>query len=110
MAEPNGLMNRDLWFMFFLETNMKHDGGWKRSGSKYLFESKWFNLRQDNLELPSGDKIAYTVVEHPGYAYLIRKIMSFHVHSRNINSAAIEYGPQKERRLHLTIHAFIFLG
>ena len=68
MAEPNGLMKRGLWFISLLETNMKHDGGWTRNGSKYLFESRWFNLRQDSVKLPSGDEITYTVVEHPGYA------------------------------------------
>ncbi len=50
---------------------MKHDGGWTRNGSKYLFESKWFNLRQDSVKLPSGDEITYTVVEHPGYAMVV---------------------------------------
>ena len=50
---------------------MKHDGGWTRNGSKYLFESRWFNLRQDSVELPSGDEITYTVVEHPGYAMVV---------------------------------------
>ena len=50
---------------------MKHDGGWTRKGSTYLFESKWFNLRQDSVELPTGDEIIYTMVEHPGYAMVV---------------------------------------
>jgi ADP-ribose pyrophosphatase len=71
MADPSGLMKRDLRFIFLLETNMKHDGGWTLNGSKYLFQSRWFNLRQDSVELPTGDEITNTVVEHPGYAMVV---------------------------------------
>lgn len=45
--------------------------GWKRRGSRYLFESRWFKLRQDDLTLPGGLDITYTVVEHPGYAMVV---------------------------------------
>ncbi len=50
---------------------MKHDGGWRRGASRYLFESRWFNLRQDEVALPSGEAISYTLVEHPGYAMVV---------------------------------------
>jgi len=50
---------------------MKHDGGWKRRGSRYLFESPWFRLRQDDVVLPDGTDITYTLVEHPGYAMVV---------------------------------------
>ncbi len=50
---------------------MKHDGGWRRRGSRYLFESDWFRLRQDEVTLPSGRDITYTLVEHPGYAMVV---------------------------------------
>ncbi|NQZ97449.1 MAG: NUDIX hydrolase [Myxococcales bacterium] len=50
---------------------MKHDGGWRRRGSRYLFESRWFKLRQDDVLLPSGDPITYTLIEHPGYAMVV---------------------------------------
>ena len=50
---------------------MKHDGGWRRRGSRYLFESNWFRLRQDEVTLPSGEDITYTLVEHPGYAMVV---------------------------------------
>lgn len=50
---------------------MKHYGGWKRHGSKHLYKSQWFNLRQDNVTLPSGDEITYTLIEHPGYAMVV---------------------------------------
>ena len=44
---------------------------WVRRSSRYLFESSWFNLRQDELTLPSGGEITYTVVEHPGFAVVV---------------------------------------
>jgi ADP-ribose pyrophosphatase len=50
---------------------MKHDGGWSRRSSRYLFQSRWFNLRQDEVVLPSGEPITYTLVEHPGYAMVV---------------------------------------
>jgi len=50
---------------------MKHDGGWTRRASRYLFESRWFNLRQDELSLPSGEQVTYTLVEHPGYVMVV---------------------------------------
>jgi hypothetical protein len=36
---------------------MTHDSGWKRHGSRYLFESHWFNVRQDDVELPFAEAI-----------------------------------------------------
>jgi ADP-ribose pyrophosphatase len=49
----------------------KHDGGWIRRSSEYLFESKWFRLRQDRLTLPSGEDVEYTLVEHAGYVVIV---------------------------------------
>lgn len=49
----------------------KHDGGWVRRASRYLFESEWFSLRQDDLTLPGGEEITYTLVEHPGYVVVV---------------------------------------
>jgi ADP-ribose pyrophosphatase len=50
---------------------MKHDGGWTRRASRYLFESRWFNLRQDEVALPTGEQVTYTLVEHPGYVMVV---------------------------------------
>ena len=50
---------------------MKHDGGWKRNDFWHLYQSQWFNLRQDNVSLPNGDDITYTLIEHPGYAMVV---------------------------------------
>jgi len=50
---------------------MKHNGGWNKTTSQYLFRSEWYDLRQDRVVLPSGDEISYTYVEHPGYAIVV---------------------------------------
>jgi ADP-ribose pyrophosphatase len=50
---------------------MQHDGGWTRRSSRYLYESRWYNLRQDEVALPDGTPIIYTLVEHPGYAMIV---------------------------------------
>jgi ADP-ribose pyrophosphatase len=51
---------------------MNSDGGWKRRSSRYLYESSWFQLRQDQVELPNGEAITYTLVEHTaGYALVV---------------------------------------
>ena len=39
------------------------DGGWVRRSSRYLFRSQWFCLRQDELTLPTGEDITYTLVD-----------------------------------------------
>jgi ADP-ribose pyrophosphatase len=44
---------------------------WITKRSAYLFESKWFNLRQDLVQLPSGNEITYTVVDHPGFVVVV---------------------------------------
>lgn len=50
---------------------MKHDGGWKRRSSRYVFESNWYKLRQDQVELPSGQEITYTLIENGGYSMVV---------------------------------------
>jgi ADP-ribose pyrophosphatase len=50
---------------------MSKNDKWQLSGSKYLFQSQWYALRQDRLKLPSGKAITYNVVEHPGYVLIV---------------------------------------
>ena len=50
---------------------MKKDGGWKTKESEYLYQSKWYDLRQDLVSLPSGDEVTYTYLEHPGYVVVV---------------------------------------
>ena len=49
----------------------RHDGGWKQRSARYLFESRWYRVRQDEVELPGGEAITYTLIEHPGYAMVV---------------------------------------
>lgn len=49
----------------------KSDGGWTCLDREYLFQSQWFNLRQDQVRLPNDDRITYTLVEHPGYVLVV---------------------------------------
>jgi ADP-ribose pyrophosphatase len=50
---------------------MQADGKWERRSSRYLFESRWYRVRQDEVALPSGEAIDYTLVEHPGYTMVV---------------------------------------
>jgi len=44
---------------------------WMRTDSTYLFQSRWYAVRQDALTSPDGKAITYTVVEHPGYVVIV---------------------------------------
>jgi ADP-ribose pyrophosphatase len=44
---------------------------WTRTASKYLFQSRWYAVRQDELIAPEGKAITYTVVEHPGFVVIV---------------------------------------
>lgn len=44
---------------------------WHVRDSRYLFTSPWYNLRQDDITLPNGDDITYTLIDHPGYVMVV---------------------------------------
>jgi ADP-ribose pyrophosphatase len=44
---------------------------WTRTASQYLFQSRWYALRQDELLSSEGKAITYTVVEHPGFVVIV---------------------------------------
>jgi ADP-ribose pyrophosphatase len=46
-------------------------GVWQTLGSEYLWQSKWYNLRQDRLRTQAGHEFTYTVVEHPGAVWVV---------------------------------------
>lgn len=48
-----------------------HSSGWQTRHSQYLYKSRWYNLRQDEVLLPSGEIITYTLVEHGGYVVVV---------------------------------------
>ncbi|MDB4433245.1 NUDIX hydrolase [bacterium] len=69
--------------------------GWTRRGSRYLFESRWFKLRQDDLTLPGGLDITYTLVEHPGYAMVVPllddgRVVMEHVYRHTVEKTCLE--------------------
>lgn len=44
---------------------------WRRRSFRYLFESPWFRLRQDDLTLPNGEETTYTLIEHDGWVLVL---------------------------------------
>ena len=50
---------------------MQHDGGWKRRSSRNVYESRWYNLRRDEVTLPSGQDITYTLIDTAGFAMVV---------------------------------------
>ena len=44
---------------------------WKTLDSRYLWESQWYNLRQDRLRTPEGHEFTYTIIEHPGAVWVV---------------------------------------
>lgn len=45
--------------------------GWRLKQTRSLFESRWFNLRQDLVALPGGEEITYSYVQHPGAVFVV---------------------------------------
>jgi len=45
--------------------------GWRRRDTRYLYQSGWYDVRQDDVTLPSGEEIVFTYVEHPGFVSVI---------------------------------------
>jgi ADP-ribose pyrophosphatase len=45
--------------------------GWDRQETDLLFQSQWYDLRQDRVLLPNGQTITYTYMDHPGAALLV---------------------------------------
>jgi ADP-ribose pyrophosphatase len=44
---------------------------WQTLDSKYLWQSRWYNLRQDRLRTPEGREFTYTLVDHPGAVWIV---------------------------------------
>lgn len=50
---------------------MSQENNWRVRTSNYLFQSSWYALRQDQVTLPNGEDITYTLVDHPGYVMVV---------------------------------------
>lgn len=39
--------------------------------SRYIWRSKWYSVRQDEIGTPDGSRGTYTVIEHPGAVWVV---------------------------------------
>jgi ADP-ribose pyrophosphatase len=46
-------------------------GPWQTLETTCLWESTWYNLRQDRVRIHTGDVITYTYQEHPGAVFIV---------------------------------------
>jgi ADP-ribose pyrophosphatase len=44
---------------------------WDTLASRYLWQSRWYNLREDRLRTQAGHEFTYTVIEHPGAVWVV---------------------------------------
>ncbi len=45
--------------------------GWQTLESRSLWQSQWYNLRQDRVRTQAGHEFTYTVVDHPGAVWVV---------------------------------------
>lgn len=45
--------------------------GWQIRASRHLYQSHWYNVRQDDIRLPDGQEITFTQIEHPGFVSIV---------------------------------------
>lgn len=44
---------------------------WETLDSRFLWQSCWYNLRQDRLRTQDGHEFTYTLVDHPGAVWVV---------------------------------------
>jgi len=44
---------------------------WETLDRHYLWQSRWYNLRQDRVRTAAGHEFSYTLVEHPGAVWVV---------------------------------------
>jgi ADP-ribose pyrophosphatase len=44
---------------------------WETLRTRFLWRSRWYNLRQDHLRAPDGHEFTYTLVDHPGAVWVV---------------------------------------
>lgn len=50
---------------------LTHNRPYTTCSSHYLWESRWYNVRQDQLRARDGSELTYTVVEKPGAVWIV---------------------------------------
>ncbi|MER2599654.1 MAG: GrpB family protein [Caldilineales bacterium] len=53
--------------------------GWHLHGTTWPYQSRWHNLRRDEVRLPDGEEIVYTYQEHPGFVTIVPQTRHGHV-------------------------------
>jgi ADP-ribose pyrophosphatase len=46
-------------------------GIWETLGSRFLWQSRWYRLRQDRVRTQDGHEFTYTLVDHPGAVWIV---------------------------------------
>jgi ADP-ribose pyrophosphatase len=44
---------------------------WETLDTRFLWQSRWYNLRQDRVRTQTGHEFTYTVVDHPGAVWVV---------------------------------------
>jgi ADP-ribose pyrophosphatase len=44
---------------------------WETINSRLLWESRWYNLRQDRVRTQDGHEFTYTIIDHPGAVWVV---------------------------------------
>lgn len=44
---------------------------WETLDTRFLWESGWYNLRQDRIRSQNGHEFTYTIVDHPGAVWVV---------------------------------------
>jgi ADP-ribose pyrophosphatase len=44
---------------------------WQTLGSRFLWQSRWYNLRQDRVRTQTGHEFTYTLIDHPGAVWVV---------------------------------------
>ena len=44
---------------------------WETLSSRFLWKSRWYNLRQDLVRTQEGHEFTYTIVDHPGAVWVV---------------------------------------
>ena len=44
---------------------------WETLSSHFLWQSRWYNLRQDRVRTQDGHEFTYTLIDHPGAVWVV---------------------------------------
>jgi ADP-ribose pyrophosphatase len=50
---------------------MSQDDPYTTLSSRYVWQSRWYNVRQDQLRAPDGSEFSYTIIEKPRAVWIV---------------------------------------